>query len=72
MNLKQQEAIETIQSNLNIMILINEYLKASNQFEPNLNFNKDFFGQLNLGQYSSSDSFHSKILTGQQPLELIT
>ncbi len=47
MNLKQQEAISTIQLNLNIMNRLKEDLKTSNQFEPNLNFNKDFFGQLN-------------------------
>ena len=34
MNLKQQEAIAIIQSNLNIMSGVNEDLKASNQFKP--------------------------------------
>ena len=72
MNLKQQEAIATIQSNLNIMNQVKDDLKASNQFEPNLNFNKDFFGQLNLGEHSSFNQFfNSKILTGQQPKDLI-
>jgi hypothetical protein len=71
MNLKQQGAISMIQSNLNKMNQVKDDLKASNQFEPNLNFNKDFFGLLNLSGYSSFDPFKSQILTEQQPIQLI-
>ena len=53
------------------MTLIKDDLKASNQFKPHLTFEMNSFGQLNLKGYSSFDSFRSKILTGQQPLELI-
>ena len=71
MNLKQQEAIAMIQLNLNTVNQVKDDLKASNQFEPNLAFGNDFFGQLNLNEYSSFDPFMSQILTGQQPLELM-
>ena len=59
MNLKQQEDIVTVQLNLSELNLINDDLKASNQFEP-FNFNKDFFGQLKLNKYSGFDPFTPK------------
>ena len=71
MNLKQQEAIATIQSKLNEMTRIKEDIKASNQFKPNLTFEMNSFGQLSLGEYSSFDPFKSQILTGEQSFELI-
>ena len=46
-------------------------MKASNQFEPNFNFKKDFFGQLKLNKYSGFDPFKSQILTEKQSSELI-
>ena len=50
---------------------IKEDLKSSNKFEPNLAFEKNNFGQLNLSEYSSFEPFKSNILKGQQPLKLI-
>ena len=46
MNLKQQEAIATIQPHLNEMIQVKEHLKASNEFKPNLNFDKKFIWRI--------------------------
>ena len=42
-----------------------------NQFNPNLTFNQDSFGQLRLNEYSSIDAFNSEILKDNQPSELI-
>ena len=44
---------------------------TSNQFKPNFNVNKVFFGQLHLGEYLSFDPFKSQILKEKQPKELI-
>ena len=69
---KQQKAIQTIQSKLNEMNQVKYDLKASNQFKKNVSFNQDLFGQLKLSEYFNSNySFKSKILKGQQPSELI-
>ena len=70
MNLKQKNAIDSIQLKLNEMSQVNEDLKASNEFKPYLSFNQDLFGQLHLNLFPS-DQFKSKILSGQQPYELI-
>ena len=67
---KQQERIKAIQVKLNEMNQIKEHLKASNKFIPNVSFDQKSFGQLYLNEYVD-DQFKSKILTGQQPLELI-
>jgi hypothetical protein len=42
-----------------------------NEFKPNLSFSQDWFGQLNLNEYSRNDLFKSLILSGNQPSELI-
>ena len=42
-----------------------------NEFKPNLSFSQDWFGQLNLNEYSRNDPFKSLILSGNQPSELI-
>ena len=42
-----------------------------NGFTPNVLFSQDWFGQLHLIEYSSNDPFKSKILSGNQPSELI-
>jgi hypothetical protein len=63
---KQEEFIQTLQSKLNGLNQIIEDLKASNQFKPNLSFNKDLFGKLNL-----NDPFRSQILREKQSLELL-
>ena len=70
MNLKQKNAIDSIQLNLNEMSQVNEDLKASNQFKPFLSFNQDLFGQLHFNLFPSGP-FKSKILSGQQPWDLI-
>ena len=53
------------------MSKVKEDLKALYKFTPNLNFDRNFFGQLILGEYSSLDQLKSKILTGKEPFELI-
>ena len=63
-HLKQQEAIETIQSKLNEMNKLRDYLKVSNQFIPN--------GQLSLSEYSNFDPIKkSSILKDEKPRDLI-
>ena len=71
MNLKQNEAINSIQSKLNEMVELKEHLKASNEFTPFLSFNKDLFGQLNLNNFTSAGLFKSKILSSNHPIQLI-
>ena len=46
-------------------------LKESNQFKPYLSFDKSLFGQLNSNEYSSDPFLKSKILTEQQPSEIL-
>ena len=70
MNLKQEVAVKIIQSKQNEMNQVKDNLKKSYEFKPNLNFNQDFFGQLDLGQYSSLSSLKSQILNGRQSLDL--
>ena len=62
----QEEDIQTIQSKLNEITQVKDFLKKSNEFKPNLSFNLDSFGRLYL-----NNPFKSQILTGQQPLDLI-
>ena len=72
MNQTHEKALEIIQSKLNKIAQLKEDSKLSNQFKPNLIFDKSSFGQLDFNLYSSVDPFKSQILTGQQqPLELI-
>ena len=68
---KQEESIETIQSILNEMNRMKVDLKASNTFKPNLTFDEDSFGFLYFNGQSLQDLFKSKILKGEQALELI-
>ena len=70
-HLKQQESINRIQPKLNEMIQVKEHLKALNDFRPNLSFEKNLFGQLNLNEYSRFDPFESKMLGSKQPMQLI-
>ena len=60
MHLKKQDTIKTIESNLNEMHEMIDHLKTSNEFIPNVSFDKDLFGQLNLYKYSA-DLFKSSI-----------
>jgi hypothetical protein len=68
--LKQQKAIEDIQSKLNEMNQVKVNIKRTNEFKPNASFSKDLFGQINLKNYSN-DILSSKILTGNQPSDLL-
>jgi hypothetical protein len=68
--LKQQKAIEDIQSKLNEMNQVKVNIKRTNEFKPNVSFSKDFFGHLSLNNYSN-DILSSKILTGNQPFDLL-
>jgi hypothetical protein len=63
MNLKQQKTIESMQFQLNEMSQVKMLLKTTNEFEPNLSFNKDLFGQLNLNVYSNLVLLKSEIST---------
>jgi hypothetical protein len=68
--LKQQRAIEDIQSKLNEMDQVKVNIKRTNEFKPNVSFSKDLFGHLSLNNYSN-DILSSKILTGNQPSDLL-
>ena len=70
MRLKQERSLNAIQTELNKMPKVKKTIKASNQFKPNLFFDKDFFGQLYLNHFPS-DPFKSLILTEQQSLDLL-
>ena len=65
MNLKQKESIDTLKLKLDEMVQVKEYLKAWNEFKPNLTFDKQLFGEY------SSNPLKSLILTEKQPLELV-
>jgi hypothetical protein len=67
---KQQRAIEVIQSKLCEMNQVRVNIKRTNEFKPNVSFSKDWFGQLSLNNYSN-DIFSSQILTGNQPSDLL-
>jgi hypothetical protein len=69
--LKQEDMIENIQLKLNEINEVKENLKWTNEFKPNLSFDQDSFGLLNLNEYSSIDPFKSQILTDKQPFDLI-
>jgi hypothetical protein len=71
MQYNEEKAIDRIQSKLYEMSQIKDNLIVSNEFKPNLTFDKDSFGQLYLNQYKNDDPFMSHILSGQQPSELI-
>jgi hypothetical protein len=68
--LKQQKAIEDIQTKLNEMDQVKVNIKRTNEFKPNVSFSKNLFGQLSLNNYSN-DIFSSQILTGNQPSDLL-
>ena len=51
---------------------IRYHLKTSNKFIPNVSFDEDSFGQLNLSGYSISNPFkNSSILKDEHPRDLI-
>jgi len=71
MQRKQEDDVEMIKLKINELRSANDYLKESNEFKPNLSFRQDLFGSLFLTEYSMSDPFKSRILTGEQSMQLI-
>jgi hypothetical protein len=70
MQRKQKEAIVELKWKLDEQSQVKDNL-IMNQFNPNLTFSQDSFGQLHLTEYSSIDPFKSKILLGHQASDLI-
>jgi hypothetical protein len=68
MQRNREASINEIQSKLNELSQQTEHLKESNEFKPNLLFDHDSFGAVNL---NFNDPFNSNLLTGQQPAKLI-
>jgi hypothetical protein len=75
MHQKQEKSLNEFQLKLNEMTQINDDLKATNEFQPNLSsFNQeDLFGSIKLNEFCSyMNALKSQILKGeQQCLELI-
>ena len=78
MQQKQDESLIEIQLKLNQMAKVNDILKATNKFKPNLSlFNQtegdtSLFGSIRLCQYSNANPFDSEILTDERQMsELI-
>jgi hypothetical protein len=71
MQRQQEEAIEELILKLDEQSQVKSNLIDMNEFKPNLSFNQDSFGQLNLNEYSNKDLFKSQILKDKQPSELI-
>jgi hypothetical protein len=78
MQQKQEKSLKDIQFRLYEMTKVNDNLKVTNQFKPNLylfnNQNESclFFGSIKLDLYSNMNSFKSEILNGErQSFELI-
>ena len=69
MQRKREASLNEIRSKQNELSQQTEHLKESNEFKPNLSFNHDSFGQLNLNY---NDPFNSLLLTGHQPAKLIS
>jgi hypothetical protein len=69
----QEAAIAELKLKLDEQNRLNDELTRTrmNQFKPNLSFSPDSFGQLHLNEYSRNDLFKSKILSGQQSIDLI-
>jgi hypothetical protein len=70
MQRKQEEAIAVLKLKMDEQSQVKDNL-IMNQFNPNLTFSQDSFGQLHLNEYSCIDPFKSKILSGNQPFDLI-
>ena len=64
---KQENEIRKMQFNTDEINQFKENLKESIKFKSNLSFNQDLFGQL----YLVNDLLTSRILSGQQPSELL-
>jgi hypothetical protein len=72
MQRKQEESIAELKLKLNEQSQVKDHLIKMNEFKPNPTFSQDSFGQLRLNEYSSiTDLFKSKILSGNQPSELV-
>jgi hypothetical protein len=68
---QQEETIVRLTLKLNEQSQVKDNLINMNEFNPNLSFSLESFGQLYLNEYSSIDPFMSQILSGKQPSELI-
>jgi len=68
---QQDETIVELKTKLNEQSRVKDHLKEMNEFKSNVSFSKDSFGLLHLNEYSNVDPFKSKILSGNQPSELI-
>jgi hypothetical protein len=71
MQRKQEELISELKLKLDEQSQAKDILINMNEFTPNVSFNQDWFGQLNLNGYSIIDPFKSLILSGNQPSDLI-
>jgi hypothetical protein len=71
MQRKQEGAIVELKLKLGEQSQVRDSLIKMNEFKPNVSFNQDLFGQLHLNEYSGNDPFKSRILSGNQPSELI-
>ena len=77
MQQKQDESLNKIKFKLNQMNQINDELKATNEFQPNLSLfdqgeDTYLFGSIKLNQYTNINSIKSQILKGErQSIELI-
>ena len=56
----QENDLKSIKSYLVEFSQVKDELKKSNEFKPNLFFDKNSYGQLNLGDYSSFDPFQNR------------
>jgi hypothetical protein len=71
MKRRQEELITQFKLKLNEQMQVKDEFIRMNEFIPNLSFSQDSFGQLHLNEYSRNDLFKSKILSGNQPFDLI-
>jgi hypothetical protein len=68
---KQEESIAGLKLKIDEQSQVKDNLVKMNEFNPNLSFNQDSFGLLCLNEYSIVDPFKSKILSGNQPFDLL-
>jgi hypothetical protein len=68
---QQKKTIAELKMKLDEQSQVKDNLVQMNEFKPNISFSPDSFGQLNLNEYSGIDPFKSRILSGNQPSELI-
>ena len=69
--IKQEKALNEIQLKLNQVDKLKASLNVLNKFEPNVSFDQESFGLLDLNPHSNIDPFQSQILTDKQALDLV-